>query len=480
MRLNLHKICFLVLFTFSSQLTLSPVLHAGQPPMPMQQSTGAQPLNGIGQQSAKYAVTPLIGTIATGISLLIAYGPQIIAMAQTLLVIGVAVMQVANASGSIIDLITQAISKIRGVVNIAVGPLAAVNGVAKEQSTKIQKSLLSMTGSLTKEMDKKVEEENIKDPGVEKIIKDARKTQKEAEKLVAVTKEGEKIGARLEDISLNVSQNLRDLSKKLGELQEVGQKGSTLTRNIGNSAGKIRKELFNARLNAMTTSNIMGDIQQQIQQQLNAGGMEISPTLKMSEIGLNPAIVADRVNNASNAMKNSASALQSAAVENGDLHIQIMESLNDLRSTLLKYARNKGVPIEEVLKKANEKDFREQTLARAAKIQAEDNNFSSAGKRIKQNLAELEEKIQKTSAQKGAKTNDEDGNIDINALDETKFQEYIDGVYAKKVAAYQNYLLVQGNPDSQKETINREYTKYLKLQKEYDNLLIIQYHRFKR
>lgn len=464
-------------FILALQLILAPTFLSAQNINPVPPTPKNHLSQELTNRSAQVGVSPFIGAIATGISLLVAYGPQIIAMTQTLVVIGMAVIQLANAAGGMADMVTQIAAKLRGVVGLTVGPLAGVTGVAKDQAGQVQKNLLKMTSTLTDAMEEKVDESGVTEPKVKDVLRETKKAEKKAQKLVTVIKEGEKVSARTEHVAFQAAKDFDGMAAKLAELQGLGAASTQMARGIGNSSALIKKDLVSARLSAMKTQTILSDIRTQC-----AGRPQNAP---LTQAGLNPSTLLTQVNRAQQNMQRTAFSLESAQVQTGDLHIQIMENLNGLRSTLLSFADKNGVKLETVMARVNDPQFKKQALDKLNAAEAKDTTLQAHSKRLNANLARLEKKaisLAKKRAVDGPEKpkEQEKSEPNINLMDAESLQDYIDKVYEDKVSAYQSYLLIQSRNDLSEGEKKTAYRRYIKLQKKYDDLLIVQYNRFSR
>ncbi|HNV71679.1 MAG TPA: hypothetical protein PKO06_18385, partial [Candidatus Ozemobacteraceae bacterium] len=90
------------------------------------------------------AINPFVGEIAVGVSLLVTYGPQIIALAATVATLAAAVHTIGAAGKSSLDVVKSIGSKLKSLLQLLLGPLGISTGMTKTGVEDVSAHLLDV------------------------------------------------------------------------------------------------------------------------------------------------------------------------------------------------------------------------------------------------------------------------------------------------------------------------------------------------
>ena len=282
------------------------------------------------------AVNPFVGEIAVGVSLLITYGPQILALAATVASIAAAVSVIINTSKQSADLVKSIGSKMSSMLQLLLGPLGISTGMTKDGVNGLSNELLNVTKFVTNSISTPVSQVQGR---VDKSLSMARDVQ-------SLAGRGRNVAGQVEKLAHTTSSELSGITAG-GEVQlfrdGAGKVAQRLEKEAAQAGGAFRLTLDNT---SMTTASLER-IQTTIGNALTASGKQ-ADEVTLHDINLSGAKLSKELIDARKYMVMSNNALVAADKSAKGVHTEIMALLNDVKAELEAFAATNGIAKEQL------------------------------------------------------------------------------------------------------------------------------------
>ncbi len=282
------------------------------------------------------AINPFVGEIAVGVSLLITYAPQIIAMASAVATIAAAIHTIKGTGKQTLALTQSIGSKLQRMLQLLLGPLSISNGMAKEGVENLSAHLLQVTQNVTRSLNTPVD-------GVQGQIDQSLAMSRDLQALLA---RGQALSQEMKTMT---EQTSADLGKVVqgGEIQLLRDGSRQVADRLGKQAD-LSLGAFNQSLQHTNgTIATLEQLQAQIAQALQTSGKS-AQNATLQEIGLSGAQLGKQLVEARKGMVFSDKALVAAEKSAAGLHTEILSLLGEMKSELETYAKNNGITQEQL------------------------------------------------------------------------------------------------------------------------------------
>lgn len=399
------------------------------------------------------AIKPFVGEIAVGVSLLITYAPQIIALASSIAVIASTINAIkAQIQGKVPDNTNVADSitaKLQNAINLLLGPLAVSNGLAKESVQKLSDYLLETTKSVNKSFDTNTNE-------LETQLNESINMNKELNNLLA---KGQQVSLELKALAekYNKEFSSMQMSNQNQEYNTIKTAANGISKHLLAHADKQFKAFTQSLAQCESSLTVLENIKQNI-----------------SSNNLNKTSISKSLLDARKNMLYSYKVLDESDISKQGIHLQIIQILTEAKNELENYAKELGIS-QEVLKanimKNNPNPLNNFTDQRLQKNSSEllnslDNmidNYSNITKSHSKSQNQIkfkENNILKNS--NNLKKIENSSNTNIRMVN-TKSDE----LYKQMVQAYKEYIKILTTDPTNQKAIAEARIKYEKAQKAY-------------
>ncbi|RCK80059.1 MAG: hypothetical protein OZSIB_3563 [Candidatus Ozemobacter sibiricus] len=385
------------------------------------------------------AINPFVGEIAVGISLLITYAPQIIAMATAVATIAAAINTIKGTGKQTLALTESIGSKLQRMLQLLLGPLSLSNGMAKEGVENLSAHLLQVTQSVTRSLNTPVD-------GVQNQVDQSLAMSRD---LQALLTRGQALSQEMKALAAQTSTDLGKVVQG-GEIQLLRDGSRQVADRLGRQAD-LSLGAFNQSLQHTNgTIAALEHLQAEIAKALQASGRSAQDAT-LQEIGLSGAQLGKQLIEARKGMVFSEKALVAADKSAAGLHTEILALLGEMKTELETYARNNGISPEQLDRqiKALTAAAPRPAAAQAGKTQAtEASRLTSEIGFMVENLSRLTdrsrrelEKLQKAEAARSQ----------ARAAPAPAPKKADDERYQKMVTAYKTYMsIMTTDPTNQK------------------------------
>jgi len=351
--MRVRAIAWLLVFTFVAQVTLAQT--AAPAPVPAGKPAGGQEVavggtkGPVGAPTGAPAISPFIGEAAVGVSMLIAYGPQIIALAATVATLAAAVSYITHTTKDSVNLVTSIGDKMQNMLQILLGPLTVSTGASKEGVDALSSHLLQVTKFVTNSVSAPVSQVND-----------------DLNKAVSMSRDVEDLAARGKDMAFTVKsmadQNRKDLDRiVMGEEVQVFRDGAKKVSEAMSQRADGTAGVFNQTLErAKTATRSLTALQQRIDGALASSGKP-AEDVSLFDIGVSGSEVNKKLIEARKEMVSSHNILAAADKGSAGMHTQIMELLTGVKGDLERFAAAKGITPAQI--EQAKKDMEKQNAA---------------------------------------------------------------------------------------------------------------------
>jgi len=282
------------------------------------------------------AISPFVGEIAVGITLLVTYAPQIIALAAAVATIAAAVSLIKNQGTQSFELVKSIGSKLQRMLQLLLGPLSVSNGMAKEGVEDLSAHLLKVTQFVTKSISTPVSE-----------------VQGQVNQSLAMSRDLQTLLTRGRSLSEQMKGMTTQTAAELGKVVQGGevQMFRDGSKNVANRLGKqadVSYGAFNqSLLNTQSSISGLEQLKKQIDRAVETSGKPASDAT-LQELGLSGADIGKQLIDARKNMVFSDKALTAADKSCGNLHTELLSLLGEMKTELTAYAKSNGISQEEL------------------------------------------------------------------------------------------------------------------------------------
>ncbi len=372
-----------------------------------------------------------VGEIAVGASLLIAYGPQILALAATITTLAAGVSLLVNTSKSSLDLVKSIGAKLNRMLQLLLGPLSVSSGVAKEGVNDLSAHLLTVAKFVSNSVSMPV-------PDLQNEVKNSigmsRDIQGIAEKGLAMSRDFKGLAAGTN----------ADLSKIIagGEVQ-VYRDGAGRVAGFFEAQADRLDGTFNQTLaHARQSTNALTGLEGRINAAVAATGRPAAE-LTLGDIELSAAEVGKSLLAARKEMVGANQELLAADKGSAGMHNELLALMQGIKADLENFAAGQGIKgddLQRAMKEAAAKAQAPAGLRGTAELKAA--NADETAKRLAEqinlftdDLTRLGQKCDFSIQKLSGKDSDKKVAPKANA-------DKLEGLYLKKSQAYKNYIRV--------------------------------------
>jgi hypothetical protein len=280
-------------------------------------------------------INPFVGEIAVGASLLITYGPQIIALAISVATVASAINAIMGKGkgkeAATTGLTGSVGGKLKSMLQLLLGPLSLTTGTAKEGVEGVSGELLRVAKFITNNLSMPVDKVN---GHVERALYLSQDVTKLSER-----------GKGISDMMVNLAQETqRDLSGVVagGEVQLFRDGANTIAGKLKLEAQRsgeaFGKSLENSRLSVAALSEVKGDIAGKLKDSGKAAS-----EVTLYDLGISGSAVSKKLVEARKYMVMSKNELLAAEKGTGSVHAEIMALLGGIKKELEDFAKNNGI-----------------------------------------------------------------------------------------------------------------------------------------
>lgn len=309
-------------------------------------------------------INPFVAEIAVGASLLITYGPQILALALSVATVASVINKLIKKKDGSAALSDSIGSKLKNMLQLLLGPLSISTGTAKEGVEGVSAELLRTAKFITN---------NISNP-VDKVngqLDRAITMSKDIEKL---SRRGKDVAERMEKMSIEANRELDNIVAG-GEIQ-IFRDGSKKVASRLEQEARTTGIAFNKSIsNSMMSVSALQEVKNYLSEEVQKSG-KTSSEVSLFDLGVSSSEVSKKLIEARKYMVKSRNSLKDAETETGGVHTDILAILGGIKGDLEKFAKDQGIA-DELL----ERTIKEETAKKSS---------SSLGKLVRQNQAKSE------------------------------------------------------------------------------------------
>ena len=319
-------------------------------------------------------VRPFVGEAVVGVSLLIAYGPQIIALATTVATIAALVSVVTNTSKDSVSLVKSIGLKFKRMLELLLGPLTVSSGMAKDGVNGVSDHLLKVAKFVSNSINTPVSD-----------------VQAQVDKSIAMTKDvqnlasrGKNISGQMKELSGNTKTDLAQIIQG-GEVQIFRDGAKQVADKIGNQAKQLEGVFNQTTENSKMSEAALESLKSRIDQAVTASNKSAND-VTLQDIGVSGVEVSKQLIEARKYMVMSNSVLGSADKSVAGLHSELLTLLGDIKTDLESLASQKGISKSDLEKMLKDP-------AMKAKIAATSTSSSAANASPEKNSEKLADEI---------------------------------------------------------------------------------------
>ncbi|MFZ2955866.1 MAG: hypothetical protein WA705_03085 [Candidatus Ozemobacteraceae bacterium] len=405
------------------------------------------------------AVTPFVGEAVVGISMLIAYGPQIIALAGTVAMLAASIAILVNSGKQSLEMVKSIGAKLKNMLMLLLGPLALSSGTAKESVEGLSAQLLRVTKSVT----------NSVSTPVDQLQGQVDKTLAMSRDLESMTIRGRSMAETMKGLSAETQSDLKKIVAG-GEVQTFRDGAGRVAARMGSQADVTAGAFNQAAENTHLTTAQLEALKTRIDGAVTASGKNAGEA-SLYDIGLSGAEISKQLIDARKHMVDSRNVLTSADKASAGLHTEILALLNGVKGDLETFAAANGVDAAALAKTM--KDPKIQGLnaaggtgASSLGIKADSGKSGEPTTRLSDEIsfmiedmarlnAKTEKRLQTTS------TSSEGAARAVSSQKEkTSGENPLDALYQKKVAAYKTFVGVMTRNPGDKKGIEQAQSSF--------------------
>jgi len=405
------------------------------------------------------AVNPFVGEIAVGVSLLITYGPQILALAATVATIAASVSVLVGTGKQSVQLVKSIGEKLKKMLSFLLGPLSMSTGTAKEGVNEVSKQLLNVAKFITNSISTPVAD-------VQNHIQKSIEMSRDVENLVG---RGKEISELVKSTSLEMNADLKRIVAG-GEIQlfrdGARNVASRLEKQAVTSGGAFNQALENAR---MTTQALNG-LSREIESALQKSGKS-ADEVTLHEIGVSTAKVSKDLIEARKHLVASNKILTDADKSTSGLHTEILGLLNGIKKDLEDFAKSKGIDKDQLMRTVKEQQAASslENLKISPLKEPETGKAPNLSEEITFLVDEIDRITEKSKNQlKQFESSKSTTSSIIPAESSTKESDLL---FNKKLAAYRNLVSVMAKEPGNKRKIQEAKAAFDLADSEYQEAL---------
>ncbi|NLI77092.1 MAG: hypothetical protein GX442_11710 [Candidatus Riflebacteria bacterium] len=282
------------------------------------------------------AINPFVGEVAVGITLLITYAPQIIAMAAAVATIAAAINAIKGTGKQSLEITKSIGGKLQAMLQMLLGPLSISNGMANEGVENLSAHLLQVTQSVTRSLNTPVDSVQGK---VDQSLAMSRDLQ-------ALLARGQSLSQEMKAMSEKTSADLGKIVQG-GEIQMLRDGSRQVSDRLGQQAQASLGAFSQSLQHTNGTIATLEQLKAQIDGALAASGQSAQDAT-LQGIGLSGAAIGKQLVEARKGMVFSNKALTAANAGTGSLHTEILSLLTDMKTELEVYAMDNGISKEQL------------------------------------------------------------------------------------------------------------------------------------
>lgn len=412
------------------------------------------------------AINPFVGEIAVGVSLLITYGPQILAMAATIASLAAAVSVIINTTKQSAGLVKSIGSKMSNMLQLLLGPLGISTGTTKDGVTGLSNELLNVTKFVTNSISTPVSQ-----------------VQSQVDKSLAMSRDVQSLASRGCNVAGRIGQHARATSAELtgivagGEVQLFRDGANRVAQRLNQEAAQAQTACRLTLDNAAMTTASLERVQKTIGDALGASGKD-ADDVTLHDINLSGAKLSKELIEARKYMVMSNNALTAAEKSSRGIHTEIMAILNDVKIELEAFALAHGVDREKLDRVTKEQRVKMSGPAAESTLPlAGTESQKMTAKSISEEISFMVDKLGRISAnaarpaptahaaQTGARGNDAD------SIARSTRAAATDAAYQTMIDSYKAYLNVMTADPADKTGIDAAKAKYDEAQNAYQKTL---------
>lgn len=326
-----------MVLTFSSQVLLAETgaINAGEAPVgggkPNLSGSGAAQHPALGNSGPDIKINPFVGEIVVGASLLVAYGPQIIAAAIAVATLAASISMLMNTGKQSASMVKSIGDKLKRMLTMLIGPLSVSSGLTKDGVDGVSAQLLKTAKFVTNSLNTPVST-----------------VQKSLDESIEMSKNVENIAGRGKDLSESMVKSSSDTSKELksivagGEVQLFRDGANNVSQRLSKQAqtvtGAFNQTITNSKMSTYALESVKGNIDKA----LTASGKS-ADQVTLQELGLSGAEISKRLIEARKYMVMSRNSLDIADKSTSGLHSDILGLLGSMKKELEDFAASQGV-----------------------------------------------------------------------------------------------------------------------------------------
>ncbi|HOY65539.1 MAG TPA: hypothetical protein PLP29_01560 [Candidatus Ozemobacteraceae bacterium] len=412
------------------------------------------------------AINPFVGEIAVGVSLLITYGPQILALAATVASIAAAVSVIVNTSKQSVGLVQSIGSKMSNMLQLLLGPLGISTGMTKDGVEGLSGELLNVTKYVTNSISTPVSQ--VKGQ-VDKSLTMARDVQ-------SLATRGSSVAGKIEQYARTTGTELGRITAG-GEVQMFRDGARTVAQRLEKEASQAGGAFRLTLDNTSKTTSSLERVQKTIDDALAASGKQAGD-VTLHDINLSGAKLSKELIEARKYMVLSNNALVAADKSAKGVHTQIMEILNDVKTELEAFALANGVGKDQLDRIAKEQRVKMSGPAGESTLPLSGGEGQKlTAKSISEEIGFMVDELGRISADAGnraglapaAAQSSAPAMRESTARDRNKAAS--DAAYQKMIGAYKTYLGVMTANPADKAGIEAAKASYDAAQEAYQTTL---------
>ncbi len=403
------------------------------------------------------AINPFVGEIAVGVSLLITYGPQIIALCATVATLAAAVNVVMGTGKNSFDLVKSIGQKLQRLTSIVTGPLSISNGTTQDGVKGLSDHLLQVT---------KFVNSNLSSP-VSQVQDQVNTSLQMSKDLTAMAQRGKNIAMDVKSISDGTQSDLKKILAG-GEVQLFRDGANKVAGAIGKQADASAGAFNQTITNTQMTTRTLEAMQASIDKALSASGKKAGEA-SLFDIKLSGAQLSKQLIDARKNMILSNKVLADNGKGVSGLHSEIISLLEDVKTEMEIFAQSNGVTQAQLDRLLKDKGFQADV---AMPVQADKGKTAGSGRIAGEISFMIDDlaRINKTNvtqmkqfeAQKAAKS-------ESTAFVGANFGD--DELYKKMVSQYKEYIGITSSDPSNKDGIEAARKNFEDAQKAYQESL---------
>ncbi|MBF0498783.1 MAG: hypothetical protein HQM09_01510 [Candidatus Riflebacteria bacterium] len=276
-------------------------------------------------------VSAFVGEAVVGVSMLLAYGPQIIALAATVAAIAASISILTNTSKQSLEMVRSIGTKLQDMLKLLLGPIAVSSGTTKEGVEGLSAQLLKVTKFVT----------NSVSTPVGQVQSEVDHTLAMSRDLEVMTMRGRSMAESMKNMS---AETQADLKKNVagGAVQLFRDGANKVASVMGNQADITVGALNQANENAHLTTSQLEALKNRIDGAVATSGKQ-GNEVSLYDIGLSGAEVSKQLIEARKHMVDSRNILTNADKSAGELPNEILKLLNGVKGDLETFAAANGV-----------------------------------------------------------------------------------------------------------------------------------------